>query len=176
MEALISVSGKVYYSSKTKKIFLTRFSKRATTKDQRQNSPKALRNGQNGTLGHYNLSLYQADAARSAGCCRFRDARDCLEKITGWSFWQIIEIIFAIYERPQSKGVKKYKFKIKKENERCLEYLVEDLDHEDENIKFTIPLAFQVLLRYINIAKCTTVRTERRTGWCFKALLKSSSW
>ena len=27
MEALISVSGKVYYSSKTKKIFLTRFSK-----------------------------------------------------------------------------------------------------------------------------------------------------
>ena len=50
MEALISVSGKVYYSSKTKKIFLTRFSKRATTKDQRQNSPKALRNGQNGTL------------------------------------------------------------------------------------------------------------------------------
>ena len=69
--------------------------------------------------------------------------------------------IFAIYECPQSKGVKKYKFKIKKENERCLEYLVEDLDHEDENIKFTIPLAFQVLLRYINMA-----------GWCFKALLK----
>ena len=59
-----------------------------------------------------------------------------------------------IYERPQSKGVKKYKFKIKKENERCLEYLVEDLDHEDENIKFTIPLAFQVFFfRYINIAK-----------------------
>ena len=48
--------------------------------------------------------------------------------------------------------MKKYKFKIKKENERCLEYLVEDLDHEDENIKFTIPLAFQVLLRYINMA------------------------
>ena len=72
--------------------------------------------------------------------------------------------IYEIYECPQSKGVKKYKFKIKKENERCLEYLVEDLDHEDENIKFTIPLAFQVLLRYINIAKCTTVRTERSTG------------
>ena len=60
--------------------------------------------------------------------------------------------IYEIYECPQSKGVKKYKFKIKKENERCLEYLVEDLDHEDENIKFTIPLAFQVLLRYINMA------------------------
>ena len=51
--------------------------------------------------------------------------------------------------------MKKYKFKIKKENERCLEYLVEDLDHEDENIKFTIPLAFQVfskvLLKIINM-------------------------
>ena len=38
VEALISVSGKVYYSSKTKKIFLTRFSKRTTTiKDCHQN-------------------------------------------------------------------------------------------------------------------------------------------
>ena len=46
--------------------------------------------------------------------------------------------------RSQSKGVRKYKFKIKKENERCLEYLVEDHDPEEENIKFTIPLAFQV--------------------------------
>ena len=40
--------------------------------------------------------------------------------------------------------MRKYKFKIKKENERCLEYLVEDHDPEEENIKFTIPLAFQV--------------------------------
>ena len=47
--------------------------------------------------------------------------------------------------------MKKYKFKIKKENERCLEYLVEDQkylnedhDPEEENVKFTIPLAFQV--------------------------------
>ena len=47
--------------------------------------------------------------------------------------------------------MRKYKFKIKKENERCLEYLVEDQkylvedhDPEEENIKFTIPLAFQV--------------------------------
>ena len=63
-----------------------------------------------------------------------------------------IRNIFAIYEFPQSKGVKKYKFKIKKENERCLEYLVEDLDHEYENIKFKIPLAFQVsLIRYTTI-------------------------
>ena len=45
---------------------------------------------------------------------------------------------------PQSKGVRKYKFKIKKENERCLEFLVEDHDPETESIKFTIPLAFQV--------------------------------
>ena len=82
--------------------------------------------------------------------------------------------IQLIDECPQSKGVKKYKFKIKKENERCLEYLVEDLDHEDENIKFIIPLAFQVLHRCINIAKCTTVRTERSTERSFKALLKSS--
>ena len=59
------------------------------------------------------------------------------------------------YQKPalpsQSKGVKKYKFKIKKENERCLEYLIEDQkylnedhDPEEENVKFTIPLAFQV--------------------------------
>ena len=57
--------------------------------------------------------------------------------------------IYEIYECPQSKGVKKYKFKIKKENERCLEYLVEALDHEDENIKFTIPLAFQVFFKVL---------------------------
>ena len=40
--------------------------------------------------------------------------------------------------------MRKYKFKIKKENERCLEFLVEDHDPETESIKFTIPLAFQV--------------------------------
>ena len=61
--------------------------------------------------------------------------------------WMMIKITLP----SQSKGVKKYKFKIKKENERCLEYLVEDQkylnedhDPEEENVKFTIPLAFQV--------------------------------
>merc|ERR1711974_513020 len=59
------------------------------------------------------------------------------------------------WRRSQSKGVRKYKFKIKKENERCLEYLVEDQkylvedhDPEEENIKFTIPLAFQDGVEY----------------------------
>ena len=152
MEALISVSGKVYYSSKTKKIFLTRFSKRATTKGQRQNSPKALRNGQSGILGHYDLSLFRPMPP---------DRLVVVDSETQEIAWRRSQVdhfdrekksIYAIDKCPQSKGVKKYKFKIKKENERCLEYLVEDLDHEDENIKFTIPLAFQVLLRYINMA------------------------
>ena len=68
--------------------------------------------------------------------------------IIGW-FIGLSNIIVKYYcqvyhIRSQSKGVRKYKFKIKKENERCLEYLVEDHDPEEENIKFTIPLAFQV--------------------------------
>ena len=73
---------------KPRRSFSPGFSKRATTKDQRRNSLKVCEMDKFGTLGHYDLSLYQADATRSAGCCRFRDARDCLEKITGWSFWQ----------------------------------------------------------------------------------------
>ena len=62
-----------------------------------------------------------------------------------WMVHWIVKYHCKIYHfRSQSKGVRKYKFKIKKENERCLEYLVEDHDPEEENIKFTIPLAFQV--------------------------------
>ena len=46
--------------------------------------------------------------------------------------------------------MRKYKFKIKKENERCLEFLVEDHDPETESIKFTIPLAFQARIMMVD--------------------------
>ena len=65
--------------------------------------------------------------------------------------------------------MRKYKFKIKKENERCLEYLVEDHDLEEENVKFTIPLAFQVAVRF-------TIKRSRdlETGFSFLKIRGSS--
>ena len=91
VEALISVSGKVYYSSKTKKIFLTRFLKKSNkTKDCHQNfliriskKPKAKRKCF-WTSWWFDDFLFQTNATRSAGRRRFGNAGDCLEKITGW--------------------------------------------------------------------------------------------
>ena len=163
MEALISVSGKVYYSSKTKKIFLTRFSKEQQQKASAKIPQKPCEMDK---MAPWVIMMYLFIRPMPPDRLVVVDSET---QEIAWRRSQVDhfdreKITYAIDKCPQSKGVKKYKFKIKKENERCLEYLVEDLDHEDENIKFTIPLAFQVLLiRYIDIAKCTTARTERST-------------
>ena len=56
--------------------------------------------------------------------------------------------------------MRKYKFKIKKENERCLEFLVEDHDPETESIKFTIPLAFQVRIRMVDLGNLLIIQIQ----------------
>ena len=163
MEALISVSGKVYYSSKTKKIFLTRFSKGQHQKTSAKIPKKPCEMDK---MALWVRMIYFFIRPMPPDRLVVVDSET---QEIAWRRSQVDNLnrnkknIQLIDECPQSKGVKKYKFKIKKENERCLEYLVEDLDHEDENIKFIIPLAFQVLHRCINIAKCTTVRAERST-------------
>ena len=144
VEALISVSGKVYYSSKTKKIFLTRFSKEQQQKASAKIPQKPCEMDK---MASWIIMIYLFIRPMPP------DRLVVVDSETQEIAWRRSQVdhfdrekksIYAIDKCPQSKGVKKYKFKIKKENERCLEYLVEDLDHEDENIKFTIPLAFQV--------------------------------
>ena len=56
------------------------------------------------------------------------------------------------WRRSMSNGVTKYKFKIKKENERSLEYTVEDTEPEAEMITYTIPISLQDSVEYrINV-------------------------
>lgn len=56
------------------------------------------------------------------------------------------------WRRSASKGVSKYKFKIKKENERSLEYIIDDTNPDVETLTFSIPLPFQDGVEYkINV-------------------------